>query len=642
VQLIIRVKSLLLFSILFAALLSACGGSNDSPAEDETYTISGQVTAPLAPEELAARPASTFETTELASALAAASSETAVGECQTTASDGSVTTTPIYFSDSDPWEITCDGELTITDLESTGDVVVNASSIIIEGAVVSTQLTLNANQSIVYTDGVTTSEPTNTVESTVIGSSSADSITIGTNSLSIISGDSAINQIGFISSTGSGDSASEPFIWSSINGGEGSDTLASTITEPTNWSINGDNSGDVSSENTASASFTQIESLIGGTSIDTFTLTDEGALSGSISGGINDWIVSNILFSGTISDGADGGITLCSAEAEGATINSGTQSGAAGTLSGCVTQANWISNINSVTLGPFEPIVPITVIANPIPLLFPIAPLRLVTVELVRLNSAGEEIGVIASTQTDENGEYILESPLALDENLLVRAVINDEQTLNSLVFSPLVDVNPLTEFLTTTVLSDLQLNGGNIAHISEYEFLAVLALVELESTNLSMGTTVDAELFEQFAQEVTGYNTEELIEMFSDISRLTDWFSDQLALKLDLLIGNITQDGENLPDTVPVFEPLNHPVANELVTSEPVTLEAIPVDTLIWVEYGSLSINGGDFSSEINTVNSGDTIQLQALSPSSSEQDRSVTLILGGLISLWEITLSN
>ena len=126
----------------------------------------------------------------------------------------------------------------------------------------------------------------------------------------------------------------------------------------------------------------------------------------------------------------------------------------------------------------------------------------------------------------------------------------------------------------------------------------------------------------------------------------LGDYFAIDGAKSLAIGAATVIHAGGRLAGSVVPdafsFIDLTDQVASTLITSDSITVAGIglPVAISLTVGTGSYRINGGDWVDTAGTVEVGDTVELQQLSPAlSTDPDAELTLDIGGVDDMWSVS---
>ncbi len=110
------------------------------------------------------------------------------------------------------------------------------------------------------------------------------------------------------------------------------------------------------------------------------------------------------------------------------------------------------------------------------------------------------------------------------------------------------------------------------------------------------------------------------------------------VGLNIALLI-NVLNIHSNIPGQY-IFNPVSNVLLNQIVISNPVTINGINIPTAISVTVGdSYSINGGGFVTTDGTVSSGDVVRVRLTASSLFSIPKSATLTIGGVSSTFTAT---
>jgi len=115
------------------------------------------------------------------------------------------------------------------------------------------------------------------------------------------------------------------------------------------------------------------------------------------------------------------------------------------------------------------------------------------TVELVRIGEDGNQIGgVINTATTNESGVYSLTTNETLASNLMVQVTNNGGNKIRAIVTSGSVDINPITEYVTSKLLSTVSSDSNySLSDVTQEASNSLVGFVE--SLNIDLSTSVDA-----------------------------------------------------------------------------------------------------------------------------------------------------
>ena len=129
------------------------------------------------------------------------------------------------------------------------------------------------------------------------------------------------------------------------------------------------------------------------------------------------------------------------------------------------------------------------------------------TVELIRIDDNGNQIGTVLDTgTTDGNGMYVIETTETLSSDLVVQITDNAGNKVRAIALSETTDINPVTEYVVQQILQSIAANAGfsldavtvdtvtDLVDFVETLPVDVTNAASLDETIAAIDTTADAE----------------------------------------------------------------------------------------------------------------------------------------------------
>jgi hypothetical protein len=136
-----------------------------------------------------------------------------------------------------------------------------------------------------------------------------------------------------------------------------------------------------------------------------------------------------------------------------------------------------------------------------------LTPLPNASVELIRIDDSGNQVGdVIDTSTTDDNGAYVLETTESLSSELVVQITDNAGNKVRAIALSETTDINPVTEYVVQQILQSIAANAGfsldavtvdtvtELVNFVEALPVDVTDAASLDDTIAAIDTTADAE----------------------------------------------------------------------------------------------------------------------------------------------------
>ncbi len=236
-------------------------------------------------------------------------------------------------------------------------------------------------------------------------------------------------------------------------------------------------------------------------------------------------------------------------------------------------------------------------------------PVANATVELVRLDAQGNEISVIATTTTNTDGAYTFDTDEAPSALLLARAT-NGSIHMMSLAVSETTDVNPITTVVTQQIMNQLAISGS-LEDITEEEVNTLVEYIDTLNLDLSSAGTINNAL---------------------------NQIDAGLGAEFGELIESVSAPGDSVPTDFS-FQLQTDVLQNTLITSNSVTVSGITAPTTVVISGGEYSINGSPFTTDVGSIDSGDTIGVRLISSNGFSATSSATLTIGGISAVFSVT---